>query len=49
MCIKANEEDPWRMICVPDQYKTQEMCNEEVRIEQWLLRGVPDPFKTQEM
>ena len=49
MCIKANEENPRRMMYVPDQYNAKEMCIEEVRIEPWLLGGIPDPFKIQEM
>ena len=31
---------------VPDDLKTQEMCNEAVRIDPWLLYDVPDYLKT---
>ena len=34
---------------MPDHLKTQEMCNEAVRIEPTLLVFVPDRFKKQEM
>ena len=34
---------------VPDYFKTQEMCNEAVKIKLWMLLFVPDHFWTQEM
>ena len=34
---------------VPDHFKTQEMCNEEVRIELSILAFFPNRFKTQKM
>ena len=34
---------------IPDDLKTQEMCNEAVRIDPWLLYDVPDYLKTQKM
>ena len=34
---------------VPDQYKTQEMCNEAVQRIPGVLRLVPDQYKTEEM
>ena len=34
---------------VPDQYKTQEMCNEAVQSYPEVLKYVPDQYKTQEM
>ena len=34
---------------VPDQYKTQEMCNEAVQRDPWILEYVPDQFVTQKM
>ena len=34
---------------VPDQYKTQEMCNETVEKSPRMLKYVPDLFVTQEM
>ena len=30
---------------VPDNLKTQEMCNEAVNIDPWLLFDVPDRFR----
>ena len=49
---------PWRwfvyiipsfLTLAPDSLKTQEMCNEAVRIDLWLLYDVSDYLKTQEM
>ena len=37
------------IIYVPDHVKTQEMCNDSVRIKPLSLAHVPDRFKTQEM
>ena len=37
------------VIEIPDHLKTQEMCDEAVRIGLWSLRYVPDHLKTQEM
>ena len=34
---------------IPDQYKTQEMCNEAVEKNPWVLELVPDQFVTQKM
>ena len=34
---------------VPDDLKTQEMCNEAIKKVPWLLYDVPDYLKTQEM
>ena len=34
---------------VPDCFKTQEMCNDAVRIEPYTLRYVSDHFKIEEM
>ena len=34
---------------IPDKLKTQEMCNEAMRIEPYSLAFLPDCFKTQEM
>ena len=31
---------------IPDHLKTQEMCNEAVRMEPWSLKFVPDHLKT---
>ena len=49
---------PWRWLVyirpslltlVPDDSKTQELCNEAVRIDPWLLYDVPNCLKTQEV
>ena len=40
---------PSFLTLVPDDLKTQEMCNEAARIDPWLLYDVPDYLKTQEM
>ena len=37
------------LVWVPDQYKTQEMCNEAVQRAAWVLVWVPYQYKTQEM
>ena len=34
---------------VPDQYKTQEICDKVVEEVSWLLKYVPDNFKKQKM
>ena len=38
-----------RIVTIPDDLKTQEMCNEAVQMEPCSLVYVPDHFKTQEM
>ena len=48
MCKKAVEEDTNMLKYVPDQYITQEMCN-EAHGSPWLIGHVPDCFKTQGM
>ena len=37
MCNKAVDKDPWSLAEVPEHFKTQEMCNKEVRIETMFL------------
>ena len=37
------------IVTIPDHLKTQEMCNEAVRIKPFSLAYVSDRFKTQEM
>ena len=44
VCIRSSF-----LTLVPDDIKTQEMCNEAVRIDPWLLHDVSDYLKTQEM
>ena len=40
---------PWALSYVPDQYKTQEMCNEAVEKSPEVLEHVPEHLNTQEM
>ena len=35
--------------CIPDRFKTEEMCNKSPEVDPWQLKDVPDHFKTQEM
>ena len=44
MCIEAAEVRPWLLECVPNRFKTQEMCNKVVRMDQWSLKYVSDRF-----
>ena len=37
------------LVRVPNQFVTQEMCNEAVQSDPWVIRFVPDQYKTQEM
>ena len=51
---RQNKMNPQEMVLhlimvTPDQFKTQEMCNEAVRIEPRSLAFVPDWLKTQEI
>ena len=46
---EAVRSDPEMLKLVPDQYKTQEMCNKAVRSQPEMLEFVPDQFVTQEM
>ena len=46
MCIKALEVDPWLFKYVPDNLKTQGVCEKSVNTEPWLLLYVPDTLKT---
>ena len=48
MCNLAIKLDPCTLVCVPDQYKTQEMCNKVVRMDVWLLNYVPNWFVKQQ-
>ena len=43
------QSDPWTLKHVPDQYKTQEMCNRTVQSDTCMLVYVPDQFVTQKM
>ena len=35
--------------CIPDRFKTQEMCNKALEVDPWQLKDVPARFNTQEM
>ena len=47
--IETVRIEPNLLVCVPDLFKTQEICNEAVRNEPHMLRHVLDHLKTQEM
>ena len=56
MCDKTLRTSPYSLHCVPDQYKTQEMCKEGMHIRPTSWENswensfyVPDHFKTQVM
>ena len=46
MRVKAN---PYNFECIPDRFKTQEMCDKAIDEYPYNLGYVPDCFKTQEM
>ena len=48
MYDKAVKDDPWQLKDVPNHFKTQEMCNKEVRHYLFSLQFVPDWFVTQQ-
>ena len=48
MCIKALEVDPRSLRDVPDNLKTQKMCDDAVWGDLYSLQFVPDWFVTQE-
>ena len=47
MCNKAVEKDPWSLVKVPDNFKTQKMCSKAVKKYLYSLMNVPDRFKKQ--
>ena len=47
MCIKALEVDPWSLYDIPDNLKTEEMCNKAVEDAPSSLQYVPDWSVTQ--
>ena len=49
MCYKAVRIEPILLWCVPDHFKTQEMCNELVHAMSKAFRWIPERFKTQEI
>ena len=49
MCERTIKKSPWQLECVPDQLKTQEMCNEVVCKTSAIQLFVPDNLKTQDM
>ena len=42
-------ENPWLLMIVSDEYKTQEMCERVVLKEPQTLKCVPNEYKTREM
>ena len=48
MCIEAVEVFPWQLKHVPDNFKTQDKCNEVVHGDPYLLQYVPYYLRTQE-
>ena len=52
MCDEAVACNPRMLWCIPDQYKTQKMCDKAVEAGPFrpcYLASVPDRFKTEEM
>ena len=50
ICEKIVEKAPWMLEYVPEQFKTQEMCDKALEETPYYMLGhVPDQFKTQEM
>ena len=45
LCNKAILEDGGTLASVPNQYKTQEMCNKAFDNHVHALKFVPDPYK----
>ena len=41
-CIEAVDIEPKSLEYVPNEYKTQEMCNKAVPVDPWSLGDVPD-------
>ena len=48
MCERAIEESPYNLEFIPDHFKTQEICDKEVRNDLRTLLFVPDWFVTRE-
>ena len=46
MCDRIISDDPFSIICVPDQYKTQQMCDKAVDDCLAALKLFPDWFGT---
>ena len=52
MCNEAIEKAPWQLSRVPNQYKTQEMCDKAFEVGSFdpcSLANVSDHFKTEDM
>ena len=49
MCKYAVKKLPYLLRYVPDQYKTQQMCNKTILENVGTLKSVPDCYKNQEM
>ena len=45
----ATADFPQLLSCVPDEFKTQEMCNQAAAENPEMLEYVPEKFKTQEI
>ena len=48
MCNVAMGERPWLWQYIPDQIKTQGMCDNSVNHSPYMLEDVPDQFVTQQ-
>ena len=49
MCNEAMCDNSAAFFLVPESFKTEEMCNQDVEVDPWQLDDVPEHFKTQEM
>ena len=49
MCDKAVDKCPFVFDSVPNQYKTQEMCNKNLSEDPLKLKYCHDRYKTQEV
>ena len=48
MCNEVIVERPWLLQYIPDQFKTQEICDNAVNHSQYMLEDVPDWLVTQQ-
>ena len=48
MCKHAVKIWPYLLKNIPDQYKTQQMCNKAI-LDCWTIKSVPDCYKNQEI
>ena len=47
--LKAVEAKVWTLRYVPNQHRTQEMCNKAIELDPWSLFYVPSHRKAQDM